>query len=132
MAEPTTIPSEKPDVVRDEGTIGDIDDVVKVDGYDSYGLVKSRYDELSIPQTLWVFKRVVLVSLAVYTGYVCEGFEVSEGPTSCRSPIAAGTQRWSAVACNGRGLTQHSSALEAVSSRTLGSSSSSVQSRVQA
>ena len=42
----------------------------------SEGLVKSRYDELSIPQTLWVFKRIILVSLAVYTGYVCEGFEV--------------------------------------------------------
>ena len=46
---------------------------------DSYGLVKSRYDELSIPRTLWVFKRVVLVSLAVYTGYVCEGFELNAG-----------------------------------------------------
>ncbi|OAA61997.1 General substrate transporter [Niveomyces insectorum RCEF 264] len=43
----------------------------------NYGLVKSRYDELSIPRTLWVFKRVVLVSIAVYTGYVCEGFELS-------------------------------------------------------
>lgn len=49
----------------------------KVDGYDSYGLVKSTFDELSIPQTLWAFKRVILISLAVYTGYVCEGFEVS-------------------------------------------------------
>lgn len=48
---------------------------------DSYGLLKSRYDELSIPRTLWVFRRVVLVSLAVYTGYVCEGFEVSASPS---------------------------------------------------
>ena len=71
MAELTTSPSEKPQF---EGA--QVDDM-KIDGYDSYGLVKSRYDELSIPQTLWVFKRVVLVSLAVYTGYVCEGFEVS-------------------------------------------------------
>lgn len=43
---------------------------------DKYELVKSRYDELSIPRTLWVFRRIILVSLAVYTGYVCEGFEV--------------------------------------------------------
>jgi hypothetical protein len=70
--------SEKPDVVLHEGAAANVDDLAKGDGYDSYGLVKSRFDELSIPRTLWVFKRVVLVSLAVYTGYVCEGFEVSK------------------------------------------------------
>lgn len=48
----------------------------QVDGYESYGLVKSRFDELSLPRTLWVFRRVFLVVLSVYTGYVCEGFEV--------------------------------------------------------
>lgn len=73
MADLNTSTSEKPQF---DGA--HVDDV-KIDGYDSYGLVKSRYDELSIPQTLWVFKRVVLVSLAVYTGYVCEGFEVRKG-----------------------------------------------------
>ena len=80
MAELVTGSSEKPYSGHVEGIRGEIDDVAmaKVDGYDSYGLVKSRFDELSIPRTLWVFKRVVLVSLAVYTGYVCEGFEVSE------------------------------------------------------
>lgn len=41
------------------------------------GLLKSRFDELSIPRTLWIFRRSVLVVLAVYTGYMCEGFEVS-------------------------------------------------------
>ena len=40
------------------------------------GLLKSRFDQLSIPRTLWVFRRAVLVTLAVYTGYMCEGFEV--------------------------------------------------------
>jgi MFS transporter, SP family, general alpha glucoside:H+ symporter len=50
--------------------------VPKIDGYESYGLVKSRFDELSLPRTLWTFKRVVLVVISVYTGYVCEGFEV--------------------------------------------------------
>ncbi len=73
MAEPITSTSEKLD-------IGHLEGAQAGDGYDSYGLVKSRFDELSIPRTLWVFKRVVLVSLAVYTGYVCEGFEVSEHP----------------------------------------------------
>lgn len=65
--------SEKPEVVLDDNVTAD--DVTKDEGY---GLVKSRFDELSIPRTLWVFRRVVLVSLAVYTGYVCEGFEVSK------------------------------------------------------
>jgi SP family general alpha glucoside:H+ symporter-like MFS transporter len=72
MAESITSPSEKPDMTHVEAI------QANVDGYHNYGLVKSRFDELSIPRTLWVFKRVVLVSLAVYTGYVCEGFEVSE------------------------------------------------------
>lgn len=72
-----TSPAEKPEEEHRERTQADDIELSKVDGYDSYGLVKSRYDELSIPRTLWVFKRVVLVSLAVYTGYVCEGFEVS-------------------------------------------------------
>lgn len=43
---------------------------------DGNGLLKSRFDQLSIPRTLWVFRRAVLVTLAVYTGYMCEGFEV--------------------------------------------------------
>ena len=55
----------------------------EVDGYKVYGLVKSRYDELSIPRTLWVFKRVILIVLAVYTGYICEGFEVSRSRFGC-------------------------------------------------
>ncbi|KAI5458760.1 hypothetical protein BGZ63DRAFT_432233 [Mariannaea sp. PMI_226] len=79
MAVSATSPSEKPHVERVEGAATEVDDMAKVDAYDSYGLVKSRFDELSIPETLWVFKRVVLVTLAVYTGYVCEGFELGAG-----------------------------------------------------
>lgn len=45
--------------------------------YNGQDLRKSRFDELSIPRTIWVFRRSVLVVLAVYTGYMCEGFEVS-------------------------------------------------------
>ncbi|CAK7227666.1 hypothetical protein SEUCBS140593_006653 [Sporothrix eucalyptigena] len=49
----------------------------KVDGYESYGLAKSRFDNLTIPQTIWKFKRVVLIIISVYTGYICEGFELN-------------------------------------------------------
>jgi len=67
---------EKAEALHLSGAGLDTVGVTEVDGYESYGLVKSRFDELSIPRTVWVFKRVVLVILAVYTGYVCEGFEV--------------------------------------------------------
>ncbi|KIX09569.1 uncharacterized protein Z518_00649 [Rhinocladiella mackenziei CBS 650.93] len=80
MAEPIASPPEKQGVAHLEGIPANVDDVkTKVDGYGSYGLVKSTFDELSIPRTLWIFKRVLLVSLAVYTGYVCEGFELNAG-----------------------------------------------------
>lgn len=69
---------EKAEALHIAGIGADAVGIAEVDGYESYGLVKSRFDELSIPRTLWVFRRVVLVVLAVYTGYVCEGFEVSE------------------------------------------------------
>ncbi|KAL1404926.1 hypothetical protein Q8F55_008538 [Vanrija albida] len=42
-------------------------------------LLKSRYDDLSIPRTLWVFKRSVFFVLMLYTGYMCEGFELGAG-----------------------------------------------------
>ncbi|KAH8724376.1 general substrate transporter [Phaeosphaeriaceae sp. PMI808] len=70
MAEPKTASS----ITHDEGAGG-----TEIDGYESYGLVKSRFDELSIPRTAWVFRRVVLVAASVYTGYVCEGFELGGG-----------------------------------------------------
>lgn len=82
MTKPRTNTAEMPEELRHTETRvtqADVDDITKIDEYDSYGLVKSRFDELSIPRTLWVFKRVVLVSLAVYTGYVCEGFELGAG-----------------------------------------------------
>lgn len=71
--------TEKPTVEHVSGLDEDGFNITKVDGYQGYGHVKSRFDELSIPQTLWVFKRVIIITLAVYTGYVCEGFEVSKG-----------------------------------------------------
>lgn len=33
-----------------------------------YGLRKSRFDDLSIPRTLWVFRKTGFVVLSVYTG----------------------------------------------------------------
>lgn len=67
----------------------------------NYELKKSRFDDLSIPRTLWVFRRTVLVVLSVYTGkfhfdlhvidvlsavgYLCEGFEVGTVPVLRRS-----------------------------------------------
>ncbi len=66
-------PPEKNEVEHIE-TSEPIDSDLTLEGV---GLYKSRFDELSIPRTLWVFKRVVLVVSAVYTGYMCEGFEVS-------------------------------------------------------
>jgi hypothetical protein len=39
-------------------------------------LRKSRLDELSIARTLWVFRRAVFYTFCVYTGFLCEGFEV--------------------------------------------------------
>ncbi|KAL1889145.1 hypothetical protein Sste5346_009093 [Sporothrix stenoceras] len=77
-------PSEKPGMAHLEATVGDTKDAnaaVKGGGDTFIGeeLVKSRFDEMSPARTLWVFRRVALVSLAVYTGYVCEGFEVGQG-----------------------------------------------------
>lgn len=43
-----------------------------------HGLLKSTFDEMPLLKTLWVFRRSALITLAVYTGYMCEGFEVSD------------------------------------------------------
>ncbi|BEJ17722.1 hypothetical protein CspHIS471_0611230 [Cutaneotrichosporon sp. HIS471] len=53
----------------------------EVDVADGSGLMKSPIDHLSIWQTLWIFKRVVIFIILVYTGYVCEGFELNAGGT---------------------------------------------------
>lgn len=80
MAGPIAGSSDKPEVARVEGGVAEPEDLTVEHLRD--GLVKSTFDELSILRTLWVFRRVVLVSLAVYTGYVCEGFEVSNVPSA--------------------------------------------------
>ena len=53
-------------------------------------LLKSRFDELSIWRTLWVFRTSALWCVACFTGYLCEGFEV--GPHECSRLTSA--HRW--------------------------------------
>lgn len=69
--------SDRPDLAHVE-SIPDDNKITPTAEYHPDELVKSKFDGLSIPRTVWVFRRVALVALAVYTGYVCEGFEVSD------------------------------------------------------
>lgn len=59
-----------------------VEDDLKGDSDTHLQLRKSRLDELSIPRTLWVFRRAVFFTFCVYTGFLCEGFEVS-GVSGC-------------------------------------------------
>lgn len=79
----TPVEGEKPDIEHVESTKLPIDDPL---AYDGHGLVKSRFDDMSITKTLWVFRRAVFFTLCVYTGYMCEGFEVSPGSLA-REPV---------------------------------------------
>lgn len=79
MAETQTNLPRKSNVAHIE-TTPDETVISKVNDYNPDELVKSKFDALSIGRTVWVFRRVILVALAVYTGYVCEGFEVSKAP----------------------------------------------------
>jgi hypothetical protein len=51
------------------------DDIIKESDVAPH-LTKSRFDQLGLWRTLWVFRRAALCCLAVYTGFLCEGFEV--------------------------------------------------------
>ncbi|GFZ46551.1 hypothetical protein JCM24511_03771 [Saitozyma sp. JCM 24511] len=44
---------------------------------DSDELVKSRYDQLSVFQALWKFRRATFYTFLVFTGYTIDGFEVT-------------------------------------------------------
>ncbi|KAI1009902.1 hypothetical protein LB503_011435 [Fusarium chuoi] len=68
---------DRPDVAQVE-SLADDNKIPPTAEYHPDELVKSKFDSLSIPRTVWIFRRVALVALAVYTGYVCEGFEVSD------------------------------------------------------
>ncbi|KAF6521687.1 hypothetical protein HZS61_015945 [Fusarium oxysporum f. sp. conglutinans] len=70
--------SDRPDLAHVESILDD-NKISPNAEYHPDELVKSKFDGLSIPRTVWVFRRVALVALAVYTGYVCEGFELKIG-----------------------------------------------------
>lgn len=57
-----------------EGGQHEIDDVK---ANDTFALTKSRFDQLGLWRTLWVFRTASIYCLLVYTGFLCEGFEVS-------------------------------------------------------
>jgi hypothetical protein len=132
MATVMTSQSERGGVSHLEGMPANMDEITKVDGYDGNGLVKSTFDQLSILQTLWAFKRVILISLAVYTGYVCEGFEVSNNNPLLPTPWEAVERVVDAMTGSWAYAANYSSVLEAVSSPTLASSNSSVKKVTQA
>lgn len=60
-------PDEKPDATHFEDVKEKVQEVQ---------LLKSRFDEMSISRNLWVFRKAAMFVFLVYTGYVCEGFEV--------------------------------------------------------
>ncbi|RSH89781.1 hypothetical protein EHS25_001767 [Saitozyma podzolica] len=84
-------PSEKPRVEHFESKARD--DVV----YE--GLHKSRWDELSIPRTLWVFKRAVLLgaggSIITNAGFIKQFGDQTSGGVRALNPTWVST--WSAV-----------------------------------
>ena len=83
QAAPAIVPAPYPEVDEKQQNVYQLDnaepDLAAAAAMEGYALSKSRFDQLSIPRTLWVFRRAVLVCLAVYTGYVCEGFELGAG-----------------------------------------------------
>ena len=58
-------------------------------------LVKSRWDTLGIWQALWTFRTSWFYTMAVYTGYIIDGYEVGSG-LSCLSlmPVLSGHYVW--------------------------------------
>jgi hypothetical protein len=63
-------PTEKRDIAHDEH----VDDKSI-----EQQLLKSRFDDMSIPRTLWIFRKSAFFVFLVYTGYFCEGFELQAG-----------------------------------------------------
>lgn len=49
---------------------------VHVAALDGDGLVKSRFDQLTIMEALWVFRRSLVVCFCVFTGRMLEYFEI--------------------------------------------------------
>jgi hypothetical protein len=63
------------------------DDVeVTIAALDGEGLVKSRFDQLSIREALWVFRRSLLICFFVFTGRMLEYFEIVMSGAILASP----------------------------------------------
>lgn len=60
------------DAADEKGSVAE----VYVAALDGDGLVKSRFDQLSITQALWVFRRSLLICFCVFTGRMLEYFEI--------------------------------------------------------
>jgi hypothetical protein len=80
---------ERQDTVTDNDAVdsGHVNALPKLAASDGDGIVKSRFDELTIRQTIWLFKVSAFYSLIAYTSSVMEGFSVSPP----YSPIAPGS-----------------------------------------
>lgn len=59
-------------VTDEKGSVAE----VHVAALDGDGLVKSRFDQLTIMQALWVFRRSLFVCFCVFTGRMLEYFEI--------------------------------------------------------
>ena len=73
-------PQEKSNIVH----IDDIDDVkpgekvggISLAAYEGRGILKSRFDELSIPATVWVFRKTCLFCFLAYTLNMIDAWQV--------------------------------------------------------
>lgn len=55
------------------------DEDLKHAALDGQGVLKSRFDELPILTCLWTFRRAAFFCFLLFTGAMCDGFEVREG-----------------------------------------------------
>ncbi|KAL1409207.1 hypothetical protein Q8F55_006040 [Vanrija albida] len=53
------------------------DEDLKHAALDGQGVLKSRFDELPILKCLWTFRRAVFFCFLLFTGSMCDGFEVA-------------------------------------------------------
>lgn len=65
--------------VEQKDNVDFVEKVAPASELESEGLVKSRFDELTVWQALKTFRRSLIFTFIVYTGYIVDGFEVSRG-----------------------------------------------------
>ena len=86
-AHPQSMGDNKPEFYEHEQVETDekreVGDITKEDL--ANGLVKSRFDTLSITQALWTFRRSWFYTMMLYTAYIMDGYEVSSPRASCSS-----------------------------------------------